>query len=100
MRFRITLVDLASFMFFYTSVFHACFVFSFNDSEFGVSSFFSFESMSGAISPPYWTAHNDVMYQRNYAADSIINTYFGVAPYINTKPSAGRSTECKICAGA
>lgn len=60
-------------------------------SEFGVSSYSSFESMSGTMSAPYWSGHNEVMHQRNYAMDSIIYTYFGVAPYNVTTPSAGIS---------
>lgn len=57
-------------------------------SEFGISVYSSFESMSATLSPQYWTAHNDAMYQRNYAADSLIYTYFGVAPYNQTVPGA------------
>jgi beta-mannosidase len=48
-------------------------------SEFGCSSFPSFESLSGMLLPEHWGAHTPPMRQRNHAADHIIFSYFGKA---------------------
>ncbi len=56
-------------------------------SEFGVSVFSSYESMAPTLSTAGQIAHSAEMFQRNYCADSIIDVYFGVAPYNQTKSS-------------
>jgi hypothetical protein len=48
-------------------------------SEFGCSSFPSFESLSGLLRPEHWGAHTPPMRQRNHAANHIIFSYFGAA---------------------
>ena len=48
-------------------------------SEFGCSSFPSFESLSGMLLPEHWGVHTPPMRQRNHAADHIIFSYFGAA---------------------
>jgi hypothetical protein len=48
-------------------------------SEFGATSFSSFESMSATLSPSNWGAHGDTMYWRSYSQDNIIVSYFGTA---------------------
>ena len=47
-------------------------------SEFGASAWSSFESVSPTLDPAHWSAHADVMYERNYALDNFVTTYFGV----------------------
>ena len=47
-------------------------------SEFGATSFSSFESMSATLSRPHnWGVHAPVMYWRSYSQDSIVASYFG-----------------------
>jgi len=46
-------------------------------SEFGATSFSSFESMSSTLSPTNWGAHGDALYWRSYSQDNIIVSYFG-----------------------
>ena len=47
-------------------------------SEFGPTSFSSFESMSATLSGPQnWGAHAPAMYWRSYSQDNIVATYFG-----------------------
>ena len=47
-------------------------------SEFGSTSFSSFESMSATLSgPKNWGAHAPAMYWRSYSQDSIVASYFG-----------------------
>lgn len=46
-------------------------------SEFGATSFSSFESMSATLSPQNWGAHGDALYWRSYSQDNIIVSYFG-----------------------
>jgi len=48
-------------------------------SEFGATSFSSFESMSATLSPENWGAHGDALYWRSYSQDNIIASYFGEA---------------------
>ena len=53
-------------------------------TEFGCSVFSSFESMSATLPEPSWSPHSSIMFQRNYACDSIIDVYFGKQPDLNT----------------
>ena len=47
-------------------------------SEFGPTSFSSFESMSATLTGPQnWGAHAPAMYWRSYSQDSIVASYFG-----------------------
>jgi hypothetical protein len=48
-------------------------------SEFGATSFSSFESMSATLSPENWGAHGDALYWRSYSQDNIVASYFGEA---------------------
>ena len=48
-------------------------------SEFGATSFSSFESMSATLSPANWGAHGDALYWRSYSQDNIVVSYFGDA---------------------
>lgn len=48
-------------------------------SEFGASVWSSFESMSPTLDPAHWSAHADVMYERNYALDNFLVAYYDVA---------------------
>jgi beta-mannosidase len=56
-------------------------------SEFGATSMASFESMSGSLSQPNWGIHSPPMYQRNWAADDFIVTYFGKGAAIDRNAS-------------
>ena len=47
-------------------------------SEFGASAWSSFESVSPTLEPAHWSAHADVMYERNYALDNFVTVYFDV----------------------
>ena len=53
----------------------------------GPAVFSSYESMAPTLSTAGQIAHSAEMFQRNYCADSIIDVYFGVAPYNQTKSS-------------
>jgi hypothetical protein len=52
-------------------------------TEFGCSVFSSFESMSRTLPEDAWAPHAPVMFQRNYACDSIIAMYFGYQTDLN-----------------
>ena len=52
-------------------------------SEFGVTSFSSFESMSAALGPKDWGVHAPPMYWRSYSADDIVDSYFGLDKAVN-----------------
>lgn len=47
-------------------------------SEFGVTSFSSFESMSPTLDPADWGVHAPPMYWRSYSQDNIVGSHFGV----------------------
>ncbi|CAK9054165.1 Casein kinase I [Durusdinium trenchii] len=50
-------------------------------SEFGAVVMSSFESMAPTLAPEHWGLHGDnVMAERNYPCDSLINAYFGLYP--------------------
>ena len=48
-------------------------------SEFGVTSFSSFESMGPTLSSDHWGAHALPMYWRSWSQDNIVVSYFGPA---------------------
>lgn len=52
-------------------------------SEFGVTSFSSFESISATLDPKDWGVHAKPMYWRSYSADSIVDSYFGLDKAVN-----------------
>lgn len=54
-------------------------------SEFGVTSFSSFESMSPTLDPADWGAHAPPLYWRSYSQDSIVGSHFGsgAAAFVN-----------------
>ena len=64
-------------------------------SEFGCSSFPSFESLSGMLLPEHWGVHTPPMRQRNHAADHII---FSCAPPLprKTPNQTKSSSQCQL----
>ena len=52
-------------------------------SEFGGSSMSSFESMAPTLSPAHWGLESPPMFQRNYAANNFVRSYFGDAVSFN-----------------
>ena len=52
-------------------------------SEFGVTSFSSFESISATLDPKDWGVHSKPMFWRSYSADNIVNSYFGLDKAVN-----------------
>jgi hypothetical protein len=63
-------------------------------SEFGVSVFSSYESMSPTLSVDQRYAHSAEMFERNYCQDTITYNYFGIAPYNDTS-STDRSFQVR-----
>jgi beta-mannosidase len=52
-------------------------------SEFGVTAFSSFESISATLDPKDWGVHSKPMYWRSYSQDDIVDSYFGLNKAVN-----------------